>query len=75
MCRLDPVAILPGDLVALCLSFLDVNTLLGVAQFVNHAWRDALDGGLPAVWHDVYVDKAVTVAQLADIVSRCHDRT
>lgn len=49
----DPVADLPGDLAAICLSFVSVRTLLCHAQRVSRAWNNAIGGGLPAVWHHV----------------------
>lgn len=65
--RIIPIAELPGDVVAICLSFLDTRTLLRAAQFVSRAWRDAIGGGLPAVWHDVCVHGDVSDGQMAEI--------
>lgn len=66
----DPVADMPGDMAALCLSFLDVPMLLGVAQHVSHTWRYAIDGGLPGVWFDV----SVAGVRLAEVVQRSRSR-
>lgn len=51
----DPISDLPGDLAALCLTFVDVRSLLLAAQRVNHAWHHAIDGGLPAVWRGIHL--------------------
>lgn len=74
MSAFDPVACLPGDLAAICLSFLDFRTLLGAAQFVSHAWRDAIDGGLPAVWHKLCVDGYLKDEKLAGIIQKSRGR-
>lgn len=69
----DPVASLPGDIAAICLSYVGVHSLLGAAQHVNHAWRDAIDGGLPAVWHRVCLGRfKLTEEQLAVIANKSH---
>lgn len=53
--RFDPVSDLPGELSSMCLSFLDVCSLLYTVRDVNNAWCNAIDGGLPALWRDVRV--------------------
>lgn len=69
----DPVAALPGDLAALCLSYVESDDLLKHAQRVSRAWRDAIDGGLPAVWfHGVHLTSTATDAQLAEVVRKSH---
>lgn len=66
----DFVTQLPEVLAASCLSFLDVNSLLGAAQLVNHAWHHAINGGLPAVWHCVHVrGDALTDSCLQDVAN------
>lgn len=67
---LDPVLELPGVLAALCLSFVDVRDRLSHAQFVSRAWHDAIDGGLPGVWHDVSM--FMGDAFLAEVVRKSH---
>lgn len=71
----DPVRVLPDDLVALCLSFVGVETLLGAAQLVNRSWHHAIDGNLPAVWTDVQLqDPSVSNADLAEVVRKCRNQ-
>lgn len=72
----DPITNLPGDLVALLLSFADVRFLLDVAELVNHAWRDAIDGGLPAIWRDIWLEsKSCTGALWTGIIRKSRGRT
>lgn len=66
----DPTVDLPGDLTAICLSFVGVRTLLVSAQRVNRAWRDAINGGLPAVWRDVQLDDPA--AMMPQVVQKSH---
>lgn len=70
----DPISRLPGDLAAICLSFLGVGTLLGVAQRVSRAWQAAIDGGLPAVWHAVRGTTGghLSETQLVEIIRKSH---
>lgn len=71
----DPIADLPADLAALCLSFLDVPSLLVVAQYVSHAWRTGIDGGLPAVWHIVHLNYVNLRDEMwAEVVQKSHGR-
>lgn len=70
----DPVLDLPEDLAAHCLSFLDARSLLITVWRVNHAWRDAIDGGLPAVWRDMSLREQLSAAQLAEVARRSHGR-
>lgn len=76
MHRFDPIADMPGDLVALWLSFVDIPSRLGIAQFVSHAWREAIGGDMPAVWHDVCCERRLNNSQMVDVVckSRGHIR-
>lgn len=69
----DPVADLPGELAAICLSFLGPPAVLGVAQHVSRTWRNAIDGSLPAVWHDVNLEHInLTDALLTEVVRKSH---
>lgn len=70
----DPVSDLHADVATICLSFLDVRSLLGVAQHVNHAWRNAIRGGLRALWRDVCLQGIVMDdARLSVLIQRIHD--
>lgn len=52
----NPVADLPGDMAAICLSFVGIPSLMLAAQRVCRAWRDAIHGGLPGIWSDICVE-------------------
>lgn len=76
--RFDPVLDVPKELADLCLSFLGVHSLLNDAQRVSHAWKDAVDGGLPTIWHHVLLrrlkDVPLADAQFAIVAQKSHGR-
>lgn len=68
--HMDPVTYLPGDVAALLLSFLSIRTLLCSAQLVNHAWQEAIDGGLPAVWFNVRLGYKISDTALSVVAQK-----